>query len=204
MGKTLKGAAKTASKIATKVKRAKGKIARKCGKATACAVGAFLLLCVGCSTARSEMPAEQSSAQRAQTITAMFRDCQFNFGYSAATNYTGNLPSFEFITATQSNETGGGETYENAPTATPTATQTPTNTTEVPITVKYNDALAAATPASMSVIGAIGQGVDGVLSLMQSRKSGTVQVTKTDGTKACVSCSDGQCSFCTDGACAPK
>ena len=34
--------------------------------------------------------------------------------------------------------------------------------------------------------------------MMLNKKSGTVKVTKTDGTEATVKCENGQCSFCED------
>ena len=41
-----------------------------------------------------------------------------------------------------------------------------------------------------------------VLSLMSSGGSGQVTVDKKDGTKAVVTCADGQCTTCTD--CTPQ
>lgn len=36
--------------------------------------------------------------------------------------------------------------------------------------------------------------------MMQNKQSGTVKVTKTDGTAATVECKDGQCAFVEDCA----
>ena len=181
-------------KVADKVGKGKEKVAKKCGKAKACAivVVAFLattILC-GCSTA------EAPTAQRAQTVTVTDNVFNFNIGQCepCVTNHTAVVPSFhfEFGTAAQANETSGTETM------TATNDLKPTNTTEVPIDVRYNDAMAAASTASKGVLSSIGSGIDGVLQLMQSRQSGTVKVTKMDGTAATVKCEDGQCSFCGD------
>lgn len=192
MGKTLKGAAKTAAKIATKVKRAKGKIARKCG-GKVCAIAALLLF-AGCAST-GQQPAKSQTQNN--DVSFDMRSATINITLpNIATGERELVPLFELFTQAQSLESSGTETFSQ--------TASPKNDTSVPITAKYNDALAAATPASMGVIGAIGQGIDGVLSLMKSKKAGTVQVTKTDGTNATVQCANGQCSFCEDGACSPK
>lgn len=82
--------------------------------------------------------------------------------------------------------------------STETQTATPTMDIRPNLVLKYNDAIAGATAASKSVLGSIGTGIDAVLELMQSKKSGTVAVLKTDGTLANVKCENGQCEFCED------
>lgn len=82
--------------------------------------------------------------------------------------------------------------------STETQTATPTMDIRPNLIIKYNDAIAGATAASRSVLGTIGTGLDAVLELMQSKKSGKVEVTKTDGTSATVQCDNGQCEFCED------
>ena len=79
--------------------------------------------------------------------------------------------------------------------STETQTATPTLDIRTRIDARYNDAISGATSASRSVLGAIGDGLTGVLDLMQSKKSGTVKVTKADGSAGCVTCSDGQCAW---------
>ena len=86
--------------------------------------------------------------------------------------------------------------------STETQTTTPTMDIKPDIAIKYNDAIAGATAASKTVLGSIGEGLEAVLKLMQSKETGTVAVTKTDGTAATVKCENGQCEFCTD--CDPK
>lgn len=86
--------------------------------------------------------------------------------------------------------------------STETQTTTPTMDIKPDIDIKYNDAIAGATAASKTVLGSIGDGLEAVLKLMQTKESGTVAVTKTDGTAATVKCENGQCEFCTD--CDPK
>lgn len=82
--------------------------------------------------------------------------------------------------------------------STETQTQTPTFDLRTRVDARYNDAVAGASDASKRVLGGIGDGLTAILDLMQSKKSGTVAVTKTDGTPATVKCEGGQCSFCTD------
>ncbi len=79
--------------------------------------------------------------------------------------------------------------------STETQTQTPTFDLRTRVDARYNDAISGATSASQKVLGAIADGTTGVLELMQSKKSGRVTVTKTDGEPATVECADGQCSF---------
>lgn len=82
--------------------------------------------------------------------------------------------------------------------STETQTTTPTMDIKPNLDVKYNDAIAGATAASKTVLGSIGEGLETVLKLMQAKESGTVAVTKTDGTSATVKCENGQCEFCPD------
>ena len=82
--------------------------------------------------------------------------------------------------------------------STETQTATPTLDIRTRIDARYNDAIAGASAASRSVLGSIGDGLTAVLDLMQSKKSGTVRVTKTDGSTATIKCENGQCSECAD------
>ncbi len=129
MGKTTKGAAKTAAKVA----KGKEKVEKKCGRAAKCAAlllasGLAALFC-GCSTT-GEQPA------RSQTQNNNFDGCIFVIAARAsstngAVSAEGDaLPSVEWFTQTQANE--GSETV--SPTASPTNTtdvkpQTDVNTT---------------------------------------------------------------------------
>ena len=182
-------------KVNKKIAAKKAKIAAKCAKAVAVAALFVLTGCVfsGCATSQADSP----TAQRAQSCTVDHVSMTFNVGSQKeeSANPPGAITfNIEFGTAAQSNETGGGETM----TASPSATQTPTLDIETDITAHYNDAIAAASTASKSVLGQIGDGITAVLDLMSSKKSGTVAVTKKDGTQATVKCADGQCEFCED------
>lgn len=184
------------SKVEKKVAAKKAKIASKCGKvAKAVAIAALFILtgCVisGCATSQADSP----TAQRAQSCTVKEVAMTFNIGsqkVEAASPIPGAITfNMEFGTAAQSNEAGGNETM----TATSSATQTPTNDIKTDIQAHYNDAIAAASTASKSVLGKVGDGITAVLDLMASKKSGTVPVTLKDGSAATVKCENGQCAI---------
>ena len=168
-------------RVEKKVVKAKAKIARKCGKA-AKAVALFAAMSVvmcGCMGT--------STPSRSQTLT--IKDCTINvYGCGTETN---DVARVELATQAMSIENSGTETQ----------TSSPTQTTDVKpdIDVKYNDAIAGASVASKGVLETLtSAGVNAVLELMSSKKTGTVEVTKTDGSTASVECKDGQCSFCSD------
>ena len=168
-------------RVEKKVVKAKAKIARKCGKA-AKAVALFAAMSVvmfGCMGT--------STPSRSQTLT--IKDCTINvYGCGTETN---DVARVELATQAMSIENSGTETQ----------TSSPTQTTDVKpdIDVKYNDAIAGASVASKGVLETLtSAGANAVLELMSSKKTGTVEVTKTDGSTASVECKDGQCSFCSD------
>lgn len=175
-------------RVDAKVVKAKTKVARKCGKVikTVKAIVAIALLmatmlsgCMGTTT-----------PSRSQNMT--ISDCTINvYGCGTETN---EVPRVELITQAMSIENSGTETQ----------TSSPTQTTDVKpnIDARYNDAIAGASAASKGVLETLtSAGVNAVLELMSSKKTGSVEVTKADGSSATVECKDGQCSFCTD--CAP-
>ena len=198
MGKTFKGKAKAEAKIA----KAKRKIARKCkgGKlASLLAAFALAILATGCSTAHSAQPA------KAQTQNNTFDDCIIVVATHCSISNrivtaegTKDAPAVELFTQTQSLESSGTESFAQ------TATQTPTTDVKPDLDVHYNDAMKNATDASKGVLDSlIDASAKSVLQMMAEKKTGTVQVTKTDGSTATVECKDGQCSLCTDGSCTP-
>ena len=168
-------------KVETKVAKAKVKIASKCKKAAKVVVAALCLsvLFAGCQGT--------STPSRSQNLT--IKDCTINvYGCGTETNEVARV---ELATQAMSIENSGTETQ----------TATPTQTTDVKpdIDVRYNDAIAGASVASKGVIEMLTDaGKEAVLELMASKKSGTVAVTKTDGTAATVKCENGQCEFCSD------
>lgn len=197
MGKTSKGKEKAAAKIAV----AKRKIARKCkGKCAAllAALGLAVVL-AGCSTSNSAQPA------KSQTQNNTFDDCIIVVATKCSVSNrvvradgTKDIPAVELFTMAQSQESSGTESFS------PTATQTPTTDVKPDLDVHYNDAMKNATDASKGVLESlIDTSAKSVLQMMAEKKTGTVQVTKTDGSTATVECKDGQCSLCTDGSCSP-
>lgn len=195
MGKTVKGKAKAEVKIA----KAKRKIARKCkGKCAALVAAVGLAMLCGCATSDSAQPA------KSQTQSNTFDDCVFIMA-AKATVSNGVLRAegdsttpLEMFTQTQVLESSGTESFAQ------TATQTPTTDVKPDLDVHYNDAIKGATDASKGVLETlVSSSANKVLSMMASKESGTVEVTKTDGSTATVKCEDGQCSFCTDDSCSP-
>lgn len=177
-------------KVAEKVGKGKEKVAKKCGgakKACAIVVVAFLattILC-GCSTA------EAPTAQRAQNVTVTDNSFVFNFGQSepCVTNRTVVVPNFhfEFGTAAQANETSGTETM------TATNTQTPTN--DVKTDLKFTYGLQSDSASGTSWLNSLTDAsLKGLSSWLKSGKAtGTMTVTKEDGSTETVTCKDGSC-----------
>ena len=203
MGKTVRGKAKAEAKIA----KAKRKIARKCKGKCAAIVAALglALLATGCATSDNAQPA------KANTMNNTFDECIIVVATHASVSNrivtadgTKDIPAVELFTQTQSLENSGTDT------TTQTTTQTPTTDVKPDIDVHYNDALKNATDASKGVLETlVSASANKVLSMMASKESGTVEVTKKDGTTATVECKDGQCSFtdsggCANGACSVK
>ena len=167
----------------------KDKVARKVGRA--CAVLALLAALGGCHMG------EQPTAQRAQT--SIFRDNRIDIRVVASTNAVydaeGNPVAAVRVDIgglTQANETSGAETMTASP------SNTPTVSTPVSIDARYNDALAAATPASKAVLGSLGEGLGAVLDLIVSKKDGKVNAKTIDGKDVVVECANGQCKICKD------
>ena len=170
MGKTFKGKAK----VKAKIQAAKRKIARKVKGCAALALVA-LFVC-GCM--------ETQPASRATTAT--YGDIVVKLGEKSHGNT---------VTITL-----GDGALASADSAGSTETQTATPSMSIPVRVdaRYNDMLSQATEATKKTLSSIGSGLGAVLDMMADGKSGTVAVTKADGTPATVSCENGQCSFCTD------
>ena len=156
------------AKVKDKVKSIKGKVKG------ACALMGVLLLVAGCSF--DTTPASRATTA---TVTVEVR----NYG---GTNSVSN--SVHDVAQASADSEGSTETQ----------TATPTLDIRTKIDARYNDAISGATAASRSTLGLIGDGITGVLDMMASKKSGTVAVTKTDGTPATVKCENGQCSICED------
>ena len=136
-----------------------------------------LMALVGCSTAT---PASRATTASYEINVKLCLD-------EGAKGNTVNLP-FTFGDGALASADSSGSTE--------TQTATPTIDVKPDIDVRYNDAIAGATTASKGVLETLASaGKDAVLEMMASKKSGTVDVQKKDGTTATVSCENGQCSF---------
>ena len=183
-------------KVAEKVNKGKDKVVKKCGKgaklaAFIFAIGLATALC-GCATA------DAPTAQRAQTVTVTDNTFVFNIGQCepCVTNNTAVIPSFhfEFGTAAQANETSGTETM------TATNTQTPTN--DVKTDLKFTYGLQSDSASGTSWLNSLTDAsLKGLATWLKSGKAtGTMTVTKKDGTTDTVTCKDGSC-YLSSGDC---
>lgn len=76
-------------------------------------------------------------------------------------------------------------------------TLTPTFDISPKTDVRYNDAMAAASSTSKSVLDALSDlSKNAVLSMMADKSTGSIQVQKKDGSSAIVICDNGQCELC--------
>lgn len=183
-------------KVAEKVSKGKNKVVKKCGKGAKCAafifaIGLATVLC-GCSTA------DAPTAQRAQTVTVTDNTFNFNIGQfePCVTNNTAVVPNFhfEFGTAAQANETSGTETM------TATNTQTPTN--DVKTDLKFTYGLQSDSASGTSWLNSLTDAsLKGIATWLKGGKAtGTMTVTKEDGTTDTVTCKDGSC-YLSSGDC---
>lgn len=183
-------------KVAEKVGKGKDKVVKKCGKGAKCAailfaIGLATAIC-GCSTA------DAPTAQRAQTVTVTDNMFNFNIGQCepCVTNHTAIIPNFhfEFGTAAQANETSGTETM------TATNTQTPTN--DVKTDLKFTYGLQSDSASGTSWLNSLTDAsLKGLATWLKSGKAtGTMTVTKEDGTTDTVTCKDGSC-YLSSGDC---
>ena len=184
MGKTVKGKAKTAAKVA----RAKAKIARK-AKGCAVVLAAFALSfaltgCMGTQT-----------PSRSQTLT--IHDCTINIrGCGTETN---DVPRIEMATQAMSIENSGTESL----------TSSPTQTTDVKPDVNLNYAQGGgitnrgtggkATGGAAGILESLtAEGLAMLKEYVTGKKSGTVTLQKKDGSTVTAECKDGNCTF-SDG-----
>ena len=185
MGKTVKGKAKTATKVA----RAKAKIARK-AKGCSVVLAAFALSfaltgCMGTQT-----------PSRSQSLT--IKDCTIKvYGCGTETN---EVPRIELATQAMRIKNSGTETQ----------TATPTQTTDVKPDVNLNYAQGGGI-TNRGTGGAAASGASGILekllgtltdesvaalkSALANKTNGTVTLTKKDGTTVTAECKDGACTF---------
>lgn len=183
-------------KVKAKAKATKEKVKGKL-KGKKCAVAAALFLCAALCGCMDTNPASRANSNR-------FGDVEPGVKVVIGENACSNTVSVTVPV------TIGDGVLASADSAGSTETQTATPTLDVrtKVDARYNDAVAGATSASKVVLDSIGDGVTAVLDMMQNKQSGTVKVTKTDGSAATVECKDGQCAFVEDCAecsdCSPK
>lgn len=173
-------------KVKAKAKATKEKVKGKL-KGRKCAVAAALFLCAALCGCMDTNPASRANSNR-------FGDVEPGVKVVIGENACSNTVSVTVPV------TIGDGVLASADSAGSTETQTATPTLDVrtKVDARYNDAVAGATSASKGVLDSIGDGVTAVLDMMQNKQSGTVKVTKTDGTAATVECKDGQCAFVED------
>jgi hypothetical protein len=87
--------------------------------------------------------------------------------------------------------------------STESQTQTPTFDIRPQTDLRYNDALSAASGTSKNILESLGSvltdtGKAKLLSMIESKATGTVTLDKKDGTQAVVKCENGQCTTCSD------
>ena len=180
-------------KLAEKKAKMNAKMAakkKKIGKAAkVVAVLALVLAVTGCFTDPKSRANQSEVGDQKPAVTVSIGEGACN-----------NTLNFRMPT------TVGDVGYQAADSAGSTETQTATPTWTFPIKVdaRYNDAIAALNSTSRSVFSNIGSGAGAILDMLVSGKSGTVNVTKSDGTAAAVKCENGQCSICEDGECGDK
>lgn len=185
MSKTEKLKAKKAKAVAKKDKM-KAKMAAKKAKlgnrTKVVAVLALALSLVGCGSLPKSRANDSRMGDQDATVKV----------YIADNAYSNSVYVVQHNTA-------GDVGYQAADSAGSTETQTanPTWTFPIKVDARYNDVLAKATDATKATLSSIGSGLGAVLDMMLSGKSGTVNVTKSDGTAASVECEGGQCHYTT-------
>ena len=181
MGKTVKGKAK----VKAKIEKAKKKIARK---VKCCALLALALLIVGCSTAT---PASRATSASYDISVKVCLD-------EGVKSATVNVP-FTF----------GDGALASADATGSTETQTATPTLDVKPDINVNYAQGGGI-TNRGTGGAKASGAAGILESLTAeelamlkdyivnKKSGTVTLSKKDGTTVTADCKDGACTF-SDG-----
>ena len=195
-------------KVAAKAAKVKGTVARKCGKVCKALIAAFALATLfGCATAEQPISNPSLQAGKSQTQHVTMHQSQVNIflGVKEATvgptnevKLTGSeraeLPDISVLAQAQALESSGTETYSpsNTPNNVPTAT--PTNEVKTPIKLTYG--LQAETPSGEAFVSSLTDAsVKGLVDYLKGGKAtGTMTVTKKDGSTETVTCKDGTCT----------
>lgn len=195
-------------KVAAKAAKVKGTVARKCGKVCKAMIAVFALATLfGCATAEQPISNPSLQAGKSQTQHVTMHQSQVNIflGVKEATvgptndvKLTGSeraeLPDISVLAQAQALESSGTETYSpsNTPNNVPTAT--PTNEVKTPIKLTYG--LQADTPSGEAFLSSLTDAsVSELVDYLKGGKAtGTMTVTKKDGSTETVTCKDGSCT----------
>lgn len=175
-------------KVKAKAKALKEKLKGSAKKCAALVAVFALAILAGCQTP------EQASRSTANTNGDIEPTVKVAIGENAASNT---------VTVAIHVKLGDGAIASaDSAGSTESQTQTPTFDIKPDLDVRYNDAIAGATSASKGVLETLlSASASKVVEMMASGGTGTVEVTKKDGTSATVKCENGQCEVCED--CAP-
>ena len=216
-------------KVAAKAAKTKESVAKKCGRACKAIIAVLALASLfGCATVDQPNTSPSMQAGKSQTMTVHNDHSVVNV-FIGATEATVGPETNEVKLAkscaandvtvmgqAQALESTGTETYSpsNTPQNTPTAT--PTNEVKTPIKLTYG--LQADTPSGEAFVSSLTDAsVNGLVDYLKGGKAtGTMTVTKKDGSTETVTCKDGSCTRsngdciscqpcssgqCSDGSC---
>ena len=191
-------------KVKAKAKAVKAKVKGAAKRLSAFILCGFLAALTGCMTP------EQASRSTAATVGDVSIENRVEGGKDSpcacadkctCADKSASTPLISIV----SKITFGDMALTSADSAgsTESQTQTPTFDISPKTDLRYNDALAAASTTSKGILETLtAAGAESVLAMMESKGSGQVTVEKKDGTKAVVTCENGQCTTCTD--CTPQ
>ncbi|MBQ2629218.1 MAG: hypothetical protein IJG13_06025 [Kiritimatiellae bacterium] len=181
-------------KVKDKAKATKEKVKAKAKGAKRCAVLVLMCgLCVALTGCMDTNPASRATSNAIGDVEPAVK--------VVVENASSNTISVVVKT------TFGDGAIASADSSGSTETQTATPSMSIPVKIdaRYNDAMAAASTTSKSVLDTLTDwGKEAVLGMMASKATGKVEVEKKDGTKATVECKDGQCSLAAGGCASCK
>ena len=188
-------------KVRSKINKAKGRIHRKmkgskpAAKVVTILAAALSLFFAGCATSEAVQPA------KSQTQTNEFKDCVIVVASKCSVSNrivtaegTEETPAIELFGLAQSHEaTGTTESYA------PQATQTPTNDVKPDVDLHYNDAVGTGGNVAKGFLESLTpEAVTLLKQAVSSKKTGTIELTKKDGSTVTAECDNGTCTL-SDG-----
>ena len=183
----------TKDKVKEKAKAVKEKVKSKAKRLSAFILCGFLAALTGCMTPGQ---ASRGTSNNEGDVEPTVKVC------------IGDNSHSNTVVVTQTITHGDGAIASaDSSGSTESQTQTPTFDISPKTDVRYNDALSAASGTSKNILESLGSGLTdagkaSLLSMIESKSTGTVTLDKKDGTKAVVTCENGQCTTCTD--CTPN